>query len=682
MNPRKSLSLISVGIFSIVLFSMITLYFVPKEKACAQTAIPPVQLYQSNPKTYSWTVNGKTYTNNKNPFGIEIYSCVNPDGSIDPPTQERHDTCIPAAKTINGNKYWPSNISVRSDTCNSAQPDYDSPKQSADTRTMNGTGKSDAQTQICTTTNGVQAPHPFINLTKQFDYNSSYCANGDAVTLAPRTDPSNPICTQLDLVDLLKNPWNYSTNQRSCLMFIDDVAYIQACKGSTCKTHTYINSEKFVQGIHPDPSTLYENLCDIFTQGSGTYNVNIKTYDSREVQYGNSSFWLTLLSYGIPHSINGHVFNDVNKNGKQDAGEPIYAGPITITSSAGTVTTSGGSYSITGIPSGTVTVSFPALPAGYELSYPKNGPPPSFSATVGPGCSVDGTTGATCNVGDIDNLNFAITNSFPWIQSTCGDIRNDNGITDLLPLGQTAIKTSVSCTNPGVGFSGDTTANFGQGTVSTTGQIVGSSSYPEVYTPQKSPALETSYSSLIAKAQNANITPTNLATVCNLTNCTLPANLAHGIYQATGNVNLNAFTFPANQNYIFLINGILTIRGNILINAGSGSTALFSTTGNIVIATNVGVAPAVTTSALDGWYVAGQSFVVNTLANCNDLRLNITGSVIANALGTGGTIQNDRDLCGNDPVDPTLSVTQRLDFILNAPQFLKRQQTVSQEVAP
>jgi len=188
------------------------------------------------------------------------------------------------------------------------------------------------------------------------------------------------------------------------------------------------------------------------------------------------------------------------------------------------------------------------------------------------------------------------------------------------------------------------------------------------------------YSSLLAKAQNANITPTDLATVCTITNCTLPASLPHGIYLANGDVNLNTYNFPTNKNYVFLVNGNLTLQGDIAIPLGS--TALFSTAKNIIVSSNVGSIPTVTTSNLTGWYIAGQSFIVNTNGNCNDLRLNIAGSVVVNTSGTGGTFQNKRDLCTADTTAPSVSFNQRLDMILNAPQFIRQQQTVSKELAP
>lgn len=380
------------------------------------------------------------------------------------------------------------------------------------------------------------------------------------------------------------------------------------------------------------------------------------------------------------YTVSGNIFNDYNKNGLIDNGEANYSASPSITASTGTVTVNAnGTYTISNILAGPVTVSYISLPAGYYMTSPLNGPPSSFVVTVGNNCNVNGSPGATCNAGNITNVNFGITNTHPWLQADCGDIREDNGITDLLPAGASALISTPSCpTSSGLPFTGNTNPNFGSGQSSTANQLVGGIVYPEVYS--QSSTFDTSYTSLLGKAQSSGVATANLASVCTLSNCTLPANLPHGIYVATGNVNLNAYTFPANQNYIILVNGNLTINGKISVPIGS--TALFSTSSNITISPNVGTTANVTTSSLDGWYIAGGSFILPSAGNCSDIRLNIGGSVIVNSMGTGGTFQNNRDLCGGDTTDPTISFVPRLDMVLNTPEFLKKEQTLSQEVAP
>lgn len=386
------------------------------------------------------------------------------------------------------------------------------------------------------------------------------------------------------------------------------------------------------------------------------------------------------------NAITGNVYIDANKNGTKDAGESNYSGAITLTSSRGTVTTNtNGTYSIANINPGAVTVSYTSLPTDYSLTYPLNGPPPSFGLTTGAGCNTNGANGASCAGGNISNLNFGITNLKPWTQSHCGSVRIDDGIDNPIPQspssGGYAITTNtIWCTNPGVAFSGDTTADFGSGQASTTQRVVGGGSYPEVYESANPSGITTSYSYLTAKAQQAGITPTNLATVCTLNNCTLPSSLPHGIYQANDNVTLNTYQFPINQDYVILINGNLTIRGNI--STPLGSTAVFSTAGNIIVDAAVGWNAGFLFPNLDGIFSTDRSFIVNSTNTCNDLTLSIGGNIVTNASGSGGSFQNNRDLCGNDANYPTIYFYPRPDFFLNLPDFMRVQNTLSWEDAP
>jgi hypothetical protein len=194
--------------------------------------------------------------------------------------------------------------------------------------------------------------------------------------------------------------------------------------------------------------------------------------------------------------------------------------------------------------------------------------------------------------------------------------------------------------------------------------------------------LSLSYTNLLAKQKHAQLPITDLETICSLSSCILPANLPHGIYKANGNVTLNSHTFTANQNYIFLINGSLTITGPLTLTQGSGATALFSTAGNIVVNPAVGTIATSTQTSLDGIYSTDRSFIIASAGTCTDLRLNIGGNIITNAGRTGGSFQNNRDLCTNDATYPTVSFTQRLDLLLNTPTFLEQQESLTTEVAP
>lgn len=386
------------------------------------------------------------------------------------------------------------------------------------------------------------------------------------------------------------------------------------------------------------------------------------------------------------YTIRGNVFNDTNKNRIKDAGESNYTGGVSISASSGTVTNNAnGSYVISNLTAGRYTISYSSLPAGYKLVYPVNGPPPSFSVVVGSGCSVDGTTGASCTSGNVTNLNFAITNSIAWIQSYGLDTRFDNGYTSQIPTAPTcapyALLTSPDTTTPGILFTGDALASFGEGQASSKNWISGGLTYPEIFSSGSiSP---TSYNSLLGKANRTGQTITDLP--CTLSKCTLPANLDEGVYQANGDVELNAYTFNVNRKYVFLINGTLRINGQIQVQNGS---VVFSAKNNIVVDQSVGAAANVCPipdGQIQGLFSADNNITIDGANDClvsSDKMLNVEGSFIVNANGTGGSFTNNRDLCGDNPDVPSFTIKDRLDLLLNAPSLLLKQSVIFHEDAP
>lgn len=105
------------------------------------------------------------------------------------------------------------------------------------------------------------------------------------------------------------------------------------------------------------------------------------------------------IHFGVSpnYTISGNLFIDANNNALKDTGEANYDTRPGITSSRGTVTVnSDGSYQISNLTAGTVTVSMTNLPSDYYLTTPLNGPPPSYQVVVGPGCDTRGAKGALC----------------------------------------------------------------------------------------------------------------------------------------------------------------------------------------------------------------------------------------------------------------------------------------------
>lgn len=404
------------------------------------------------------------------------------------------------------------------------------------------------------------------------------------------------------------------------------------------------------------------------------------------------------VDFGIvpTYTIKGAVFNDINKNNQKDISEAAYtASAITISAPGGTVSINKGTYTVSNLLRGTYKVSYTSpIPSGYILEYPLNGPPPSFTVTVGPGCKTDTISGSQCDSnGSITNLNFAITNSIPWVQAVGLDMRFDSGFDNHIPPSPSCgvggyASISNTSSNPGIVFVGDTKANFGSGQASSKNWIVGGTAYPDNFSSSK-PQLATSYASVRDSLQRAGETITNIQTLpgcSNVSSCTLPSTLPGTVFRAVSDLTLNGYSFGSNKTYIFLIKGTLTIKGALRVPVGS--IVLFTAAKDIIVDKAVGTAPTCTpgNTGIEGIFSADNNIVVQGNTNCSvsgpDKILPVNGDVIVNAARGNGTFQNNRDLCAFNLQYPAITFTQRPDFILNAPQILHTTSYIYKEVAP
>lgn len=408
-----------------------------------------------------------------------------------------------------------------------------------------------------------------------------------------------------------------------------------------------------------------------------------------------------VVNFGIvpAFTIEGNVFNDVNKNLHKDGGELNIASAV-IKSSGGTVTVTNGHYEIEDLPAGTYTVSYTSsLAAGFYMLYPA---PPSFSVRVGPGCNVDTTTGASCLNNSIINLNFAITNSMPWIQTYGLDIRNDNGFENSQPASTTcgggsyASGLTGAFNSPGVIFSGDMNPDFGQGSPSSANWVAGGMSYSEVF--RGAAPLKTSARNLRAAAVKAGSDPIPLNSIPGCANpatdCNLPNNLAKGIYYYNGDIRFrHQFnnSFQTGNAYVFIAENDHDIYfdNNASIVVPAGAIVFFAAGRDIKIDRTIGTATnvcPVPSGQLQGIFSADRNLIIEgNNGACGagaDRMLNIEGSLIANAGRINGSFQNRRDLCGGNLNYPSITIKARPDFILHTPGFLTQQNTISQEETP
>ncbi|MBI4098173.1 MAG: hypothetical protein HY426_04000 [Candidatus Levybacteria bacterium] len=405
-----------------------------------------------------------------------------------------------------------------------------------------------------------------------------------------------------------------------------------------------------------------------------------------------------LISATLPpatYSITGGVFIDNNGNGlrestdgngRKDAGEPYTNGNIRI---GGTDYSSGGSgFSATGFADGsTQTVTYTNPPPGYNVTYPGSNPP-SVGVTVGGACA-DGGGDSGCNNGNIENLNFGIAPIIadPWIQSIGGDLRYDRiNFINIVPDGATCSNTtrpyvsSNSVVNnnlsSGIVFSG-TGPQFAQsGTQNSKAAPNGWLLTGNAFSPARSGTIKTSYTYVKAAIDKGRVTTSPMfggaCTQGSGPNCNLRGGLTHGAYIQSGSVTLQGggtYSFPAAQDYVFLIDGNLRIETNI--DVPTDSTAIFIVSGNITVASNV--------TQIEGIYSANRTF---TFDGGTNNPLIIEGNIIANAGLSSGNILNNRDLEVANANCPAVRVVGRPDFILNSPELIRYPNSLIQEVAP
>lgn len=408
---------------------------------------------------------------------------------------------------------------------------------------------------------------------------------------------------------------------------------------------------------------------------------------------------ITGVNFGLEeptYTISGSVFLDADGDGIKDVGESNYTGGINI-SSSGTGDISSypnpGSYLISQAQAGLRTISYNNLPAGYRIIYPLNGPPPSFQVRVGPACDDGGSPDASCNAqNNIISLNFGIAiDTQPWIQATGGNIRMDSGIDNPIPstadplCGGAFMALPGNGGQPGIIYSGASSASFGNGQASSTNWVV-TQPDGQVYNPPTPNTIRTAYGYIEANALQQGLTINDIAPQCSggIANCALSGSLPTGIYKADGNLTLTSdYTFPANRNFIILISGDLTLLGEVHV--PTGSTAIFSTSGDIFVDRGVGEVTNTSQSPnLEGIYSADRDFIVRGDNNCSvgpDRRLNVSGNIISNAALSGGSFSSQRDLClGN--TCPSVSIVQRLDLVVNLPPLLRAPNYIWREVAP
>ncbi|MBP7832493.1 MAG: hypothetical protein KA035_01855 [Candidatus Levybacteria bacterium] len=374
----------------------------------------------------------------------------------------------------------------------------------------------------------------------------------------------------------------------------------------------------------------------------------------------------------------GTLYSDVPPNLTLQNNGAATAGPVTYNPSASSpryILSNPASCSV-----GVKSVLMSGLPGAYLVRGIR-------TASSGPWTPLSGYTATLTTSSGTTTLDWCVSTASSWYQTDSGDVRYST-LTNRVPAGQ---KASTNPTSPGVFFSSDDIINsltFGLGTISDTGWKVSDEyQYNDDFRNGLGGMSYTFYKSQARRLERsiAFLTPTGLASL---------GSRSTGIYEFVGDATINTTTIdaaPPGKHIILLVSGNATINGPITLPTGRGNLFVLAVKGNITINPTVGRVHTDTTSSLDGYYTAEGSIILPTGANCTagtpDLRLNVSGALVANSLrpfatGGSGRIQNSRTLCGQNATYPALFVSSRPEFLTQLSDFYKTTYKTYREVSP
>lgn len=548
------------------------------------------------------------------------------------------------------------------------------------------------------------------------NYGAIMDGQAGSTTLTWETDPRDGFINNLSLIGIAVNvdsgssPCQVTTSPVVLNLSAGDTANVTAdvtsgLDGATITQMSFGSYNNVIAKVAPatDASPPYETTVTAAAGGNTAVWATAELSDGRECESGISDD-TDVSVLGVPppaptYTISGNIFIDANKSKLKDFGENNHlAAPsievidVSTNNPAGVISVwENGIYSVANLVEGTYRVSYISVPAGYSMVWPS---PPNLQVTVGPACDVvDPTTGGSCTGFNVANLNFAITDLMPWIQTYGLDLRIDDGFTNLQPSNTTV---DADCgggsyasggNSPGIIFSGDGSPDFGQGLPSGENWVVGGMSYPEVF--HSATPLKTSTQSLLAAAEKAGIAVVPLETInqCDdpSNGCNLSSMNTSGFYHTSSDVKIDKNKTFNNGNYVIVSDGTITFTGNRTIKVQNDTTVIFSAR-NIIIDSSIGAASntcPVPEGQIQGIFSADRDIIVEgNDGDCTggaDEMLNVEGTLIANAARMGGSLQNKRDLCEDNPIYPSLTIKARPDFILHIPGFLNRQNSISYE---
>lgn len=392
-------------------------------------------------------------------------------------------------------------------------------------------------------------------------------------------------------------------------------------------------------------------------------------------------------------SITGRVFLDKDEDGRYTPGtDTNYTGPtLQFETNIGRNPTisSGGVFSFSNIPVGSYSIRL-LRPEGYSFTFANNFQVGLSSSGT---CSLSPNNGQmTCSNSNLSNLNIGLTDALPWVQTVGVSVRNDlNGFRYQIPTTTNQCQPYMirnGTVGAGIVYTGTGTANFSPGSASSQNWIVNGKG-----TEYGLGIMNMSFENALTRVKNNKVEPKELANICTVsTTCTISnAALQNQPYLHGGDLTLGAVSITdTTKKAVIFVGGDLTITNTIRV--PQGAFLMFIVKGNIHVRSGVGggttrtCAGTTPTPQLQAIFVTDRNFIAEGGTNCptGDQQLNIAGSIVTNASREhDGKLINDRSLCAANKQYPAITIQPRLDFILNAPEYLLQTgQVLWEEVAP
>jgi hypothetical protein len=328
-----------------------------------------------------------------------------------------------------------------------------------------------------------------------------------------------------------------------------------------------------------------------------------------------------------------------------------------------------GTAKFTCVPDAKTTYDLTAVPpAGYSIINATNTPDAGTWTT--------GDSTISIPVKQTETATFCIAPINPWFQTDLGDVRF-NRLNNPVPKGQTA---STSTSYPGIFYSSDIDASFGDGNVSTKNWVVNNEDSYNTKTQNRNGSISYDFYKSKALKEAVSIIPIPDDGIVDVNS------LKSGVYEATGttgNITINSDTTITGKHIILLTKGTVTIKGNITVPSGGKGLFILASKDDMI------VTPTVTN--LDGYYSSQKDIAIQstdpTCKTNTDQQLVVNGALISNALKPfanepTGKINLQRTLCINNQSQPALKLNFRPDFLIQLTDFYKTTYTKWSEVNP